>query len=188
MRASADGYVTLVTLTVGDRALPSAQVMSCRGRKRNNNCWDVFTEMAPDYQRSAPVDIVFDNRSRRIYHAKITAIPKGIGQGQVAVSGTLARTTALGGTTAFSRRDINSRRNWSRLTTARNVRRRRNLCRKGGRNRPACLHSGMDKLLCCLPTSKCRVDKTVRGKVRRCARSPRFYSGAGYWPRVRSYR
>jgi multidrug resistance efflux pump len=49
----------------------------------------------------APVDIVFDNAPGRIYHAKITAIPKGIGQGQVAVSGTLARTTALGGTTAF---------------------------------------------------------------------------------------
>ena len=37
----------------------------------------------------------------RIYHARITAIPKGIGQGQVAVSGTLARTTALGGATVF---------------------------------------------------------------------------------------
>jgi multidrug resistance efflux pump len=48
-----------------------------------------------------PVDIVFDNVPGRIYHAKITAIPKGIGQGQVVVSGTLARTTALGGTSAF---------------------------------------------------------------------------------------
>jgi multidrug resistance efflux pump len=49
----------------------------------------------------APVDIVFDNVPGRIYHAKITVIPKGIGQGQVAVSGTLARTTALGGATVF---------------------------------------------------------------------------------------
>jgi hypothetical protein len=31
----------------------------------------------------------------------VIAIPKGIGQGQVAVSGTLARTNALGGATAF---------------------------------------------------------------------------------------
>jgi hypothetical protein len=44
-----------------------------------------------------PVDIVFDNAPGRIYHAKITAIPKGVGQGQIAVSGTLARTNALGG-------------------------------------------------------------------------------------------
>ena len=47
------------------------------------------------------VDIVFDNAPGRIYHARITVIPKGIGQGQVAVSGTLARTTALGGATVF---------------------------------------------------------------------------------------
>src|SRR5207253_10207423 len=50
----------------------------------------------------APVDIVFDNAPGRIYHAKITAIPEGISQGRVAVSGTLARTTALGGSTAFA--------------------------------------------------------------------------------------
>lgn len=31
----------------------------------------------------------------------ITAIPKGVGQGQIAVSGTLARTNALGGTSVF---------------------------------------------------------------------------------------
>jgi multidrug resistance efflux pump len=48
-----------------------------------------------------PVDIVFDNAPGRIYHARIAGIPKGIGQGQIAVSGTLARTTALGGTSAF---------------------------------------------------------------------------------------
>jgi hypothetical protein len=34
-------------------------------------------------------------------HAKITAIPRGIGQGQIAVSGTLARTNSLGGATVF---------------------------------------------------------------------------------------
>jgi multidrug resistance efflux pump len=45
-------------------------------------------------KEGAAVDIVFDNVPGRIYHARITAIPKGIGQGQVAVSGTLARTPA----------------------------------------------------------------------------------------------
>ncbi len=52
-------------------------------------------------KEGAPVDIVFDNAPGRIYHGKITAIPKGVGQGQVAVSGTLARTNALGGATVF---------------------------------------------------------------------------------------
>ena len=49
----------------------------------------------------APVDIVFDNAPGRIYHAKIIEIPKGVGQGQVATSGTLARTNAIGGTIVF---------------------------------------------------------------------------------------
>jgi hypothetical protein len=44
---------------------------------------------------------VFDNIPGRVYRSRAIAIPKGVGQGQVAVSGTLARTTALGGTTLF---------------------------------------------------------------------------------------
>ena len=40
-------------------------------------------------------------RLKKTYHAKITVIPKGVDQGQIAASGTLARTTSLGGTTAF---------------------------------------------------------------------------------------
>jgi multidrug resistance efflux pump len=47
------------------------------------------------------VDIVFDNAPGRIYRGRVTAIPKGIGQGQIAVSGTLARTTSFGGATVF---------------------------------------------------------------------------------------
>jgi multidrug resistance efflux pump len=81
VRAPADGYVTVVALTVGDRALQLHSAMS-------------FIE-------GTAVDIVFDNAPGRIYHARITAIPKGVGQGQVAVSGTLARTNALGGATVF---------------------------------------------------------------------------------------
>jgi hypothetical protein len=52
-------------------------------------------------KEGAQVQIVFDNLPGRIYHARIIEIPKGIGQGQIAVSGTLARTSALGGATAF---------------------------------------------------------------------------------------
>jgi len=39
----------------------------------------------------APVDIVFDNDPGRIYHAWISDIPKGVGQGQVATSGNARR-------------------------------------------------------------------------------------------------
>ena len=52
-------------------------------------------------KEGTPVEIVFDNAPGRIYHAKVMGIPMGIGQGQVAVSGTLARTNALGGATVF---------------------------------------------------------------------------------------
>jgi hypothetical protein len=47
------------------------------------------------------VRIVFDNDPGRVYEATIKQIPEGIGQGQIAVSGTLARTTAIGGATVF---------------------------------------------------------------------------------------
>src|SRR5450631_3270142 len=101
IHAPADGDVTAVALSVGDRALQARSAMS----------FIVTNEIAlvgmfsqngfQTIKEGAAVDIVFDNVPGRIYHARITAIPKGIGQGQVAVSGTLARTTALGGATVF---------------------------------------------------------------------------------------
>jgi multidrug resistance efflux pump len=101
VRAPADGYVTAVALTVGDRALQARSAMSFIVENEialvgmfSQNGFQTINE-------GAAVDIVFDNAPGRIYHATISAIPRGIGQGQIAVSGTLARTTALGGTTAF---------------------------------------------------------------------------------------
>jgi multidrug resistance efflux pump len=101
VRAPADGYVTAVALTIGDRALQARSAMSFIVENEialvgmfSQNGFQTINE-------GAAVDIVFDNAPGRIYHATISAIPRGIGQGQIAVSGTLARTTALGGTTAF---------------------------------------------------------------------------------------
>jgi multidrug resistance efflux pump len=101
IRAPADGDVTAVALSVGDRALQARSAMS----------FIVASEIAivgmfsqngfQTIKEGAAVDIVFDNAPGRIYHAKISSIPRGVGQGQIAVSGTLARTTALGGATAF---------------------------------------------------------------------------------------
>jgi len=101
IRAPADGYVTVVASTVGDRALQARSAMS----------FIVESEVAlvsmfsqngfQTIKEGAAVDIVFDNAPGRIYRGRITAIPKGIGQGQIAVSGTLARTTSFGGATVF---------------------------------------------------------------------------------------
>ena len=101
IRAPADGYVTLVASTVGDRALQARSVMSFIVENEITLVGMFSQNGFQTIKDGAPVDIVSDNAPGRIYHAKITAIAKGVGQGQVAVSGTLARTTALGGATVF---------------------------------------------------------------------------------------
>ena len=101
VRAPADGYVTVVALTVGDRALQARSTMSFIVEDEITIIGMFSQNGFQTIKVGAPVDIVFDNVPGRIYRAAITAIPKGIGQGQVAVSGTLARTTALGGAAAF---------------------------------------------------------------------------------------
>ena len=101
VRAPADGYVTLVTVTVGDRALQMHSAMSFIVEKEITLVGMFSQNGFQTIKDGASVDIVFDNVPGRIYHAKIKAIPGGVGQGQIAVSGTLARTNALGGTTAF---------------------------------------------------------------------------------------
>ncbi len=101
VRALADGYVTLVTLSVGDRALQARGAMSFIVEKEITLVALFAQNGFGTIKGGAPVDIVFDNIPGQIYHARVTDIPKGIGQGQVAVSGTLARTSALGGAAAF---------------------------------------------------------------------------------------
>jgi multidrug resistance efflux pump len=101
IRAPSDGYVTVMALTVGDRALPARAALSfvvsneivLIGMFAQNG----FETIKP----GAQVQMVFDDRPGRIYEATITEIPRGVGQGQVAVSGTLARTTAIGGASTF---------------------------------------------------------------------------------------
>jgi len=101
IRAPADGYVTLVTLTVGDRALQARSAMSFIVENEITIVGMFSQNGFQTIKVDTPVDIVFDNAPGRIFHARIAAIPRGVGQGQVGVSGTLARTNALGGTTAF---------------------------------------------------------------------------------------
>jgi multidrug resistance efflux pump len=101
IRAPAEGYVTVVALTVGDRALQARSTMSFIIENEITIVGMFSQNGFETIKVGAPVDIVFDNAPGRIYHAKIAAIPKGVGQGQIAVSGTLARTNALGGTSAF---------------------------------------------------------------------------------------
>src|SRR5258705_2068547 len=101
VRAPADGDVTVVGLTVGDLVPQMHSAMSFIVEKEITLVGMFSQNGFQTIKEGTTVDIVFDNAPGRIYHARITAIPKGIGQGQVAVSGTLARTNALGGATVF---------------------------------------------------------------------------------------
>jgi multidrug resistance efflux pump len=101
VRAPADGYVTVVALSVGDRALQARSAMSFIVEKEIALVGMFSQNGFQTIKDGAPVDIVFDNAPGRIYHAKVIAIPKGIGQGQIAVSGTLVRTNTFGGATVF---------------------------------------------------------------------------------------
>jgi multidrug resistance efflux pump len=101
VRAPADGYVTVVALAVGDRALQARSAMSFIVENEITLVGMFSQNGFQTIKEGAAVDIVFDNVPGRIYHAKITAIPKGIGQGQIATSGTLARTNTFGGATVF---------------------------------------------------------------------------------------
>jgi multidrug resistance efflux pump len=101
IRAPADGYVTVVALAVGDRALQARSAMSFIVEKEITLVGMFSQNGFQTVRDGATVDIVFDNVPGRIYRAKIIAIPKGIGQGQIAVSGTLARTNTFGGASVF---------------------------------------------------------------------------------------
>jgi multidrug resistance efflux pump len=101
IRAPADGDVTAVALSVGDRALQARSAMSFIVESEITLVGMFAQNGFQTIKEGAAIDIVFDNAPGHIYHAKIVAIPKGVGQGQIAVSGTLARTNALGGATAF---------------------------------------------------------------------------------------
>jgi multidrug resistance efflux pump len=101
IRAPADGYVPVKALAVGDRALQASAVMSFIVENEITIVGMFSQNGFQTIKIGAPVDIVFDNAPGRIYHAKITNIPKGVGQGQIATSGMIVRTNAIGGATTF---------------------------------------------------------------------------------------
>ena len=101
IRAPADGYVTAMALSVGARALQARSTMSFIVEKEITIVGMFSQNGFQTIQIGTPVDIVFDNAPGQIYRAKVEGIPRGVGQGQIAVSGTLARTNAIGGASTF---------------------------------------------------------------------------------------
>jgi multidrug resistance efflux pump len=101
IRAPAHGYVTVMALAVGDRALQTRSVMSFIVSDEIT----IIGMFSPNgFQTIKPgsaVTLVFDNNPGRLYHAKITEIARGVGQGQISVSGMLARVGSIGGVKEF---------------------------------------------------------------------------------------
>ncbi|SFI58991.1 HlyD family secretion protein [Bradyrhizobium sp. cf659] len=101
VRALGDGYVTVLALTVGDRALQAHAVMSLILSEEIT----LVAMFAPNgfetIKPGADVKIVFDNHPGRIFSARVTDIPRGVGQGQVAVSGMLAKAGAIRGADTY---------------------------------------------------------------------------------------
>jgi multidrug resistance efflux pump len=145
VRAPADGYVTVVALTVGDRALQARSVLSFIVEKEITLVGLFSQNGFQTIKEGAAVDIVFDNVPGRIYHARIVAIPKGIGQGQLAGNAGAHHRARRGD--GISGRDIDTRRDEPRPASAGDVRQRHRVCRQRGRNRPSGVDSGVGGFL-----------------------------------------
>jgi multidrug resistance efflux pump len=101
IRAPGNGYVTEMALAAGDRATQARAVMSFIITDEITLVGMFSPNGFQTIKPGAPVKLVFDNDPGRVHHARILAIPLGVGQGQVAVSGTLARVGSIGGANAF---------------------------------------------------------------------------------------
>ena len=99
--APADGYVTLTALAVGDRATPLRGVMSFV-LADGLTIVGVFEQNGlQTIKPGTSAKLVFSNEPGKVYDTKVSDIARGIGQGQLAVSGTLARVGSGGITTEY---------------------------------------------------------------------------------------
>jgi multidrug resistance efflux pump len=101
IRAPGDGSVTVMALLVGDRATQARAVMSFIITDEITIVGMFSPNGFQTIKPGAPVKLVFDNDPGRIYDAIVTGIPQGVGQGEIAVSGTLAKVGSIGGAKAY---------------------------------------------------------------------------------------
>ncbi|CAH1660872.1 HlyD family secretion protein [Chelatococcus asaccharovorans] len=101
IRATGDGYVTAMALAVGDRALQARSVMSFIDSDQITLIGTFAPNGFETIKPGAMVKLVFDNIPGRIFDARIMEIPLGVGQGQLAVSGMLARVGSIGGAQGY---------------------------------------------------------------------------------------
>jgi multidrug resistance efflux pump len=96
VKAAGDGYVSIMTLAVGARAVPLRAALSFI-LADDISIVGVFDQNGfKNIKRGAAVKLVFANRPGNVYYSSIADVYRGVGQGQVAVSGTLARAETVG--------------------------------------------------------------------------------------------
>jgi multidrug resistance efflux pump len=96
IRAPTEGYVGSMALTVGARALPARSALSFIVAD-DIVIVGVFSQNAfQTVKPGAAVKLVFANRPGQIFRSTIGENIRGVGQGQIAVSGILARPETLG--------------------------------------------------------------------------------------------
>lgn len=101
VRAPADGYVTALALSAGDRATQARGVMSFVITNEITLLGMFSPNGFQTIKPGAKVKLVFDDDPGRIHEASITAIPQGTGEGQIAVSGTLAKASSIRGAKTY---------------------------------------------------------------------------------------
>ncbi len=101
VRAPADGYASAMALAVGARALPARSALSFI-LADDVSLAGVFSQNGfQSVKPGATVKLVFANRPGHIYTSTIGNVVQGVGQGQIAVSGILARAESIGISTDY---------------------------------------------------------------------------------------
>ena len=96
-----DGYVSSMAVAVGARALPARPVLSFIVAADVTIVGMFQPNGFPVIRQGAKVRLVFGDLPGRRFNATITDVPRGVGQGQIAVSGVLARSGSIGGANAY---------------------------------------------------------------------------------------
>jgi multidrug resistance efflux pump len=101
IRAAGDGYVSAMALAVGARAVPLRAALSFI-LADEIMIVGVFDQNGfKNIKRGASVKLVFANKPGEVYYSAIADVLRGIGQGQIAVSGALARAETVGTSTTY---------------------------------------------------------------------------------------
>jgi multidrug resistance efflux pump len=101
VRAAGDGYVSVMAMAVGARGVPFRAALSFI-LANEITIVGVFDQNGfKSIKPRVSVKLVFANRPGEIYYSAINDVLRGTGQGQLAVTGTLARAEMVGTSTTY---------------------------------------------------------------------------------------